>query len=141
MKSQRWWLVVAIIVFLAIPVTRAWAETLDANSIGNLTNDKTRQMAWPNCLGFNCTQFWDWKQDGSICARMSGNDRHEKCADDGRWRLQGKNLCWKLEWLGGDLGYKKACVTFEETEAERYEASRVGGGVTFFNFVVRSGSK
>ncbi len=103
MKPRKWWLATAIIVFLAIPGTSAWAETLDANSIGNLTNDKTWQMKWPTCLGYNCTQFWDWRQDGSICARMFGNDRQEKCADDGRWRLQGGNLCWDLEWMGGEM--------------------------------------
>ncbi len=106
--------------------------------IGDLTNDKTWKMTWAG----GGIQFWDWKQDGSICARMSGWDRQEKCADTGRWRLQGDDLCWDLEWLNRSLGMSNACVTIEGTEAERYEATRVGGlGITFFSFGVLSGSK
>ncbi len=138
MKFQRWWLATAIIVLLTIPGNRAWAEMLDANNIGKLAHDKTWQMTWAG----GRSQFWDWKHDGSICARLSGWDRQEKCADTGRWRLQGDNLCWDLEWMGGAVGIRNACVTIERTEAERYEATRVGGlGITFFSFVVLDGSK
>jgi hypothetical protein len=111
----------------------------DSGDLLALTADRTWHLQWAGCMGGNagCRTYWDWGADGTVCARMVGAERGDRCADEGEWRIEAGNLCWQLTWLGGGEGYKSVCVAMTRTGNGRYEATRVGGfGVTFFGFEV-----
>ncbi len=115
------------------------ASTLDDKIITQLLQDKTWHINWAACMGGfdGCRTFWNWKKDGSVCARAIGANRDDKCADDGKWRIENGNLCWNLTWFGGGEGYKSVCIEIEKSSTGLYETKRVGGiGIKFFEFSV-----
>jgi hypothetical protein len=130
------WSLFAPVIFCVVTSAVAGNEALDVNSIRKLTNNRTWALNWTACDGYPCEAFWDWHNDGSICARIVGTKRDGDCADDGRWRIDGNRLCWTFTWLGGGEGYKKMCVLVEPVDEGKYRTTRVGsGGITFFTFV------
>lgn len=42
------------------------------------------------------TQVWDFRANGSVCARAVGQRGTEKCADEGGWSIRGDAICWEL---------------------------------------------
>lgn len=101
-----------------------------------LVTDQTWHVNWAACMGGSdgCRTYWDFKGDGTFCPRMIGAKPKDKCADDGKWRIDGGNLCWELTWLGGGEGYKKVCVSINKAGDNAYVATRVGGlGLKFFD--------
>ncbi|NJN39945.1 MAG: hypothetical protein HC807_02465 [Gammaproteobacteria bacterium] len=102
-----------------------------------LVSDQIWHLNWAACMGGSngCRTFWNFSRDGTFCPRMIGSTQKDKCADDGKWRIDGSSLCWELTWLGGGEGYKKVCVSIDQTGDNAYAAQRVGGiGVNFFEF-------
>ena len=78
------------------------SETLDSAALRDLVSSKTWKIKIQDKA-----MFWDWKSDGSVCARILGSARTEDCADEGKWNLRKNVLCWKLSWLfsgGSKLG-------------------------------------
>jgi hypothetical protein len=67
------------------------------------------------------TYVWDFKPDGVLCARIIGAKRTEKCAEEGKWNLDGAALCWELPSIGKSLGINPACSTVLQTKPDRYE--------------------
>jgi hypothetical protein len=67
------------------------------------------------------TAVWDFRKDGSVCARMLGSKGDAKCADEGKWTTKGEMLCWELTWLGESGGYKTACSSVSKAGADRFE--------------------
>lgn len=110
-------------------------EPLDKAALTKLVTDQTWHVNWAACMGGSngCRTYWDFKGDGTMCPRMIGATRKDKCADDGKWHVDGSSLCWQLTWLGGGEGYKKVCVSIDQAGDNAYVAKRVGGiGVKFF---------
>jgi hypothetical protein len=133
MYLQRWWMAAAVVAVLLISDDVTATGMLKAGNIKELTSDKT----WEITLSIGQVQIWDWKRDGSLCARLDGRPREEKCSDNGRWRLEGDTLCWQLEWMGKSYGYNNACVTIKQFENKPYEARRTATpNLPFFNFVL-----
>lgn len=131
---------VLIFLLLITPTTQlAFAGKLDKSALEKLVNNKTWHINWAACMGGanGCKTYWNWSKDGSVCARAIDAKRTDKCADDGKWRIEEDKLCWKLTWLGGSEGYKSVCIDIEETSKGHYQTKRVGGiGITFFEFDV-----
>lgn len=123
------------------PLVSAAVEPLGAESLGKMLDGKQWELKWAACMGAPpCRAYWDWKADGSVCARAIDAARDDRCADEGRWRLNENTLCWDLQWFGSDSGVKSACVRVEPAGAGQYTAIRVGGfGTPFFTFTVRGG--
>jgi hypothetical protein len=116
----------------------ALGAALGESDLAKLVENKVWRINWAACMGGanGCPAYWNFGRDGSVCARGIGAKPKEKCADEGKWRIEGKNLCWSLSWLGGGEGYKSVCVAIEKA-GRGYSATRVGGiGVKFFDFVV-----
>jgi hypothetical protein len=67
------------------------------------------------------TYLWDFKADGSICARIIGAKRSDKCAEEGKWSTNGAFLCWELPNMGKSLGTNPACSSFLQLRPDRYE--------------------
>ena len=67
------------------------------------------------------TGVWDFKRDGSVCARNAASKRGDKCADTGRWFIRAdQHLCWDLTWMGEAYKIKSVCATVQKVEAATY---------------------
>ncbi|HSF06522.1 MAG TPA: hypothetical protein VLG10_12090 [Methylomirabilota bacterium] len=78
--------------------------------------------------------YWDFKADGSVCARPVASKPRDKCADDGRWTVDEQKLCWELKWLGQAYGYKSACVRVQKVGTTHYDAISEKGGFRLMMF-------
>ena len=67
------------------------------------------------------TSIWDFRKDGSICARYVGAKRGEKCAEEGKWTVSNEMLCWDLPSIGRSLGTTPACSTVSQLKPDRLE--------------------
>jgi len=67
------------------------------------------------------TSVWDFRKDGSVCARYVGAKGSEKCAEVGKWSISGDMLCWDLPTIGRGLGTNPACSTASRPKADRLE--------------------
>lgn len=75
---------------------------LSADEVKALVTDKV----WNITIGGgdpNVAAFWDFKADGSLCGRFRGGTAGSKCADDGKWKIQGDTLCWDLSGLVSNM--------------------------------------
>jgi hypothetical protein len=80
-------------------------------------------IGWQRDLANAATvTHWDFKADGTVCARFIGAKAKDKCADDGKWQLRGEVLCWELQRIGESYGFKAACVRVRKVDEKRYEA-------------------
>ena len=113
---------VSVLISFAAAAQTA-ADHLTADQLKNLVSGRTWAIAWQRDLTNPSTlTYWDFKADGSVCARFVGGKVKDKCADDGKWRLQGEALCWQLQRIGETYGYKSVCVRIRKVDEERYEA-------------------
>jgi len=115
-----------LISFVAAAQTSG--DHLAAEQLKNLVNGKTWALSFQGDLANpNTVTYWDFKADGSVCARFTGSKAKDKCADDGKWRLQGEALCWELQRIGATYGYKSVCVRVRKVDEKRYEAIATDG--------------
>ena len=68
-----------------------------------------------------------------MCARFGGAKPGDRCADEGRWRIDGQDLCWELKVIGEQYGYKSVCVVVRKAGAH-YEAHNEKRGFRQFAF-------
>jgi hypothetical protein len=67
------------------------------------------------------TNVWDFRKDGSVCARTIGSKRTDKCADEGKWFIRGRLICWELTWMGESQGLKTPCLAVQKVGSDRFE--------------------
>lgn len=91
------------------------AATLDANAVKTLTANRVWQVKRPRGPGYD---YWSWNSDGSVCLRLG--EKTGKCADTGRWRLEGERFCYELTWWGESYGLKSACFRISDQGQGRY---------------------
>ena len=117
---------------------KAWGEGVKSEVIAGLVANRTWHVNWLSCMGSSdCSTYWDFADDGTVCARGIGATPQDKCADDGKWQIKENSLCWELSWLGGGDGYKSTCVLIKETDSDKFEATRAKGiGLPFFEFAL-----
>ena len=115
---------------------KAWGEGVKSDVIAGLVAGRTWHLNWLSCMGSSdCSTYWDFADDGTLCARGIGATPKDQCADDGKWQIKDNSLCWELTWLGGGDGYKSTCVLIKETGSDKFEATRARGlGLPFFEF-------
>jgi len=125
-------LLVAMLIPLFALCSRLQAaeEILDAKAAGSLTSERTWQQPQAHGTG---QIYWSWKSDGSVCLRTEGTTG--KCADSGRWKLEGGRLCYDLTWWGKSVGRNSACFRISRKGEKRYEALQ-DNGLTLFEFSV-----
>ena len=86
---------------------KAWGKGVSKEIIAGLVANRTWHVNWSSCMGAtDCSTYWDFSEDGTVCARGIGATPQDKCHDDGKWRIKENSLCWELTWLGGGDGYK-----------------------------------
>jgi hypothetical protein len=104
------------------------AATLDAKAAQALAAEHTWQIKKPRGPG---NDFWSWKADGSVCVRLG--EKTGKCADTGKWRLDGERICYELTWWGAQNGLKSTCFRVDDQGKGRYAALE-DNGLTMFEF-------
>jgi hypothetical protein len=74
--------------------------------------------------------YWDFNADGSVCGRLHGSKAKTKCADTGKWKLQGDLLCWDFTWMGESRDYKSLCGHARKAEGKTYQLVEQNGRMT-----------
>ena len=118
---------------------KAWGEGVQDEVIAGLVDNRTWHINWSACMGGSdgCRTYWDFANDGTMCARAIDATRQDKCADEGNWRIEDNALCWELTWLGGGEGYKSTCILIKDGDAGAFETTRAKGiGLPLFEFTL-----
>jgi hypothetical protein len=93
---------------------------------GPLTSDQLhtlfRGSTWAVEFGgaSNFMPIWDFNADWSLCGRLRGAKAGTRCADTGKWRLQGDLICWDFTWLGETDNYKSVCARAHKVDETTY---------------------
>ena len=117
-----------IVLLYPIGVHAQAGSDEDADQLKTLVEAKTWAMSFQGNLSNPGTvTYWDFKADGSICARFVGSKPKDKCADEGTWQVKGNVLCWELQRIGETYGYKSTCVRARKVDNKRYDAIAVEG--------------
>jgi hypothetical protein len=114
-----------VILMLALPGFEVAAQTPASIAMSDpellaVTSGKSWALSFygnPDEPGV--TQIWDFRTDGSLCARAGGSKPNDKCADMGKWKVADQKVCWELSWLGEAYGYKNACSQALKGESGR----------------------
>lgn len=113
--------VVVLVVLVSFLAPAVWAEPVrEEAALRRLVAKTTWRIAPPTGVGQEMN--WSWKGEGLMCYRVQGLERKDPCTDQGRWRIEGANLCWKLSWYGTQTGMNAACVSINDLAKGRYEA-------------------
>ena len=111
------------------------ADDLDPGQLKDLISGRTWVISFfGNLQDPSLLTYWDFKADGSMCARPVASKPSDKCADDGMWTLDERKLCWELKWLGQSYGYKSACVRVQKAGTTHYDAINEKGGLRLMMF-------
>jgi ABC-type transport system substrate-binding protein len=113
-----------------VATAQTLVSTLTAEQLKTLVNGKTLAIGrWgdPTVTDPGRTAYWDFKADGLVCGRFHGSKAGTKCADTGKWRLQGDTLCWDFQWMGESHDYKSLCVRAHKAEGKNYQLIDTNG--------------
>ena len=114
------------LLLLSLVATKAFSQSpvsLSGLEISNLVSGRSLAISYygdptPSSA---TTSVWDFRKDGSVCARYVGTKRGEKCAEVGTWTISNDMLCWDLPTIGRGLGTNPACSTASQPKPERLE--------------------
>lgn len=108
----------------------AAAAALDSKATSRLLAGHTWALKKPAGPG---NDYMSWSADGSVCLRLG--ESTGKCADTGRWKLDGERLCYEFTWWGAESGMKSACFRVVALDKDRYGALQ-DNGLNLFEFSV-----
>ena len=121
------------VVYSLVATAQAHASDLTAEQLKALVSGRT----WAIHFGGEQTitdpgraAYWDFRADGSVCGRLHGSKAGTKCADTGKWKLQGDLLCWDFTWMGESRDYKALCAHAEKAEGKTYHLIEQNGKLT-----------
>lgn len=116
-----------VVVATLLAVTSAQASSqptteLKAGAVVELIRGRTLAISfYGDPSDQAATYTWDFRADGSLCARIIGAARSDKCAEAGTWTTEEAFLCWELPTMGRGLGTNPACSRVLQISPERYE--------------------
>jgi hypothetical protein len=91
--EQVGWLSVALLKAFHLCAQPAGTD-LTGEELQQIVKGKTWAIAFYGDLSDALrTAYWDFKADGSVCARLANNKPGTRCADTGTWKIQGNMLC------------------------------------------------
>ena len=127
---------------LAIALLATISSGAAAQDLGPLElNELVKGRKWLGAIGGDLSSsgmsaYWDFGADGSMCVRFAGAKPNDRCADEGRWKIEDQTLCWDLTYVGEQYGYKSACVKVQKAgTATEYQMHNVKG---FRQFLFRA---
>jgi hypothetical protein len=113
---------IAALLALASPAFSQVPASISGAALKSLALGKTWAISLSGAPeNPDLTQLWDFRVDGSVCARAVGQLITEKCADEGKWSISGDSICWELTWLGESSGYRSQCSLVMKLEGDRFE--------------------
>lgn len=68
---------------------------------------------------------WDFRRNGSLCARPVGGKQGDKCMDEGKWSVKAEMVCWELTWMGRQGGYQSACFSVKQVTNDQFELTNL----------------
>ena len=126
---------------LAIALLATISSGAAAQDLGPIElNELVKGRKWLVAIGGDLSStglpaYWDFNADGSMCVRFGGAKPTERCADEGRWKIDDQTLCWDLKYVGEQYGYRSACVKVQKAGATDYQMHNVKG---FRQFLFRA---
>lgn len=115
-----------VATFAATPVL---SQTTTAKIVGNDLSALASGRSWgisyygdPSNPAL--TMVWDFRKDGSVCARSPGGKKGDKCMDEGKWNVKGEAVCWELTWIGEAGGFKANCFSVKRIDEELFQLDR-----------------
>ncbi|MGZ9076022.1 MAG: hypothetical protein ACXW13_09625, partial [Burkholderiaceae bacterium] len=87
---------------LAIALLATISSGAAAQDLGPLElNELVKGRRWLVAIGGDLSSsgmsaYWDFRADGSMCVRFAGAKPNDRCADEGRWKIEDQTLCWDL---------------------------------------------
>ncbi len=112
----------------ACAIAPALAQT-PAKIVGNDLSTLASGRSWgisyygsPNDAA--TTMVWDFRKDGSVCARSAGGKPGSKCMDEGKWNVRSDAVCWELTWMGEAGGYKSSCFLVKQLSEGLFQLDR-----------------
>jgi hypothetical protein len=116
---------VTLVQLLSLVATAAFSQapaSLSGSEISNLVSGRSLAIShYGDPTQSATTSIWDFRKDGSICARYVGAKRSERCAEEGKWTISNDMLCWDLPSIGKSLGTNPACSTASQAKPDRLE--------------------
>ena len=82
------------------------------------------------------TMVWDFRNNGSVCARSPGGRKGDKCMDEGKWEVRGEAICWELSWMGEAGGFKANCFSVRKIGQDLFQMHRQKDDTKFAVFLV-----
>jgi len=111
-----------LLVSMVTPALSQSSQSVKGDDLKNLATGRSWAISFVgNPDNPRLTLVWDFRKDGSVCARAPGQGGGEKCADQGSWAVKGDMMCWDLKWLGKSMGYKTACSLVKKVGEDRFE--------------------
>jgi hypothetical protein len=120
--TARWVARLAFVVSLSATAQTMPAK-LGAEQIRSLVSAQTLVLRFPGVPPSD-PQFhshWDFRADGSLCARLIGSKAGTDCADLGVWKIQDDRLCWTLQRIGTSSGINAVCGAVRQNTDGLYE--------------------
>lgn len=112
-------------VLLSLVATQALSQSpagLPGSEISKLVSGRSLAISfYGDPTNTASTSIWDFRKDGSVCARIIGAGRREKCAEEGKWNISNDMLCWDLPSIGRSLGTNPACSSAKQPKPDRLE--------------------
>ena len=118
-------------------VTSAFSQTTPTKIVGDDLNALASGRSWGisyygDTNNPALTMVWDFRKDGSVCARSPSGKKGDKCMDEGKWNVKGEAICWELTWMGEPAGFKANCFSVKKIDQELFQLDRVEGTHTKF---------
>jgi len=112
---------ITLMWFAVTPSASQTTGNVVGEELKALVNGRTWAISYSDPNDPAYTYVWDFRKSGSVCARLAGSPRHDKCADEGKWSIRDEKLCWELSWMGDALKLKTACSFVKRTGNDGFE--------------------
>lgn len=111
-------------------------DNLKDDQIRTLISGKRLELRFEGAPpGPNFISHWDFRADGTLCARLIGSSPRTECADVGSWRTENNTVCWQLKNIGTTTGINSVCGRVRPGQGNLYEILDSSGrlGPTLFS--------
>jgi hypothetical protein len=116
---------VSLAAFAIAPAFSQSATTITGEDLRALANGRSWGISYyGDPTNPALTMVWDFRKDGSVCARSPGGKKGDKCMDEGKWSVKGEMLCWELTWMGEAGGFKANCFSVKKIGNDQFQMNR-----------------
>jgi hypothetical protein len=111
---------------VVLPTHANLSTPISGEELVALVSGRSLALSWYGNLSNPALMMvWDFRKDGSVCARTGASKAGDKCLDEGRWTVKDSVFCWELTWFGESFGVKSTCSTVWRVGPQRIELRSV----------------